>query len=251
MRPEVVFIPGAFVHDNAFWWAPVAALTDPYGIKSHTYELPSCGDVGPLGDLHADAADARKLIESCEGPVIVVGHSYGGQVATEAASGMKNKVMHIIYLSGIVTDVGIINSDYIKVGTEPEVDFRDDGTIGEGPGTFKSNELKRLQNTSFVKEALTRVTRMNPECFVQAPNGVAWKEGIPTTYVLGLDDGEVARDILERQAARCDKKLEWPANHFVHLDRPDLMAELILSIAGKDAGAFIYKEAGEPRVQAL
>lgn len=267
MGLTAVFTTGAFVRDAAFWFQPLADYLEPRGIAVRAVELASCGDAGPLGDLHDDAAKIRRAIDEIDSPIILAGHSYGGLVITEAAAGRPDKVKHLLYLSGIVNDKSIMDSDYIVPETMPAIDLPNanlfqraalkvgmtpvgarmfhlpgalaaaekivrGATVGEGPGAdaFKSNELRRLANKTIIEEGLKRVTRQSVSSFLQRPNGLAYKE-IPSTYVLGLNDGEVPREQLMRQASRCTHLIQVPTNHFCHLDRPDLIAQAIFLIA--------------------
>jgi pimeloyl-ACP methyl ester carboxylesterase len=233
MRPTAVFVPGAFVTDAEFWWHPVSELLDERGISSRAVDLPSCGDVGPLGDLHDDAAAARQVVDEIEGegPVIMVGHSYGGMVITEAAADRTDKVRHLVYISGIVPDGwSVQESDYVVAEKAPKVDQREDGTLGEGSSKFKTKELQRLPNTALTDEGLKRVTRQSAASFIQAPDGHAWRD-VPSTYILGLNDGEVDRPQLLAQAERCTSLVELPTSHFAHLERPDLVCDVVVGIA--------------------
>lgn len=267
MAVTAVFTTGAFVRDADFWFRPLAAELEPQGVVVRAVELASCGNQGPLGDLHDDATRIRDAIDAIDGPVILGGHSYGGLVITEAAVGRANKVGHLLYLSGIVNDKAIMRSDYIVPTQIPLIElpgastlqrvllrigrtrlgvrllrapgapavvealFRE-ATVGEGPGTnaFKSNELRRLADKSLIEEGLKRVTRQGVASFLQPPRGLAYNE-IPSTYVFGLEDGEVPRRQLLLQASRCGNVISVPTNHFCHLDRPDLVAKIIVDIA--------------------
>jgi pimeloyl-ACP methyl ester carboxylesterase len=279
MRPTVVVAPGAFVTDARFWYRPLADLLEPRGIPVRAVDLPSCGNTLPLGGLYDDAAAVGSVIDEIDGPVILGGHSYSGIVITEAAAGRADKVRHLLYISGIVGDKCIMESDYVVPGEAPEthLDVRllgvrvplpkavlsvrtgghgawprfcyglgrrglelpgVQGSLGEGQGAgaFKSNELRRLSDASLIDEGLKRVTRQSLASFLQGPKRLAWKE-IPSTYFLGLNDGEVPRPQLRMQASRCTNLVEVPTNHFCHLDRPDLVAEVIVKIADEiDAG---------------
>lgn len=113
-----------------------------------------------------------------------------------------------------------------------------EATLGEGKGAgaFKSNELRRLEDASLTEEGLKRVTCQSMASFLQGPTRLGIQE-IPSTYFLGLNDGEVPREQLRNQARRCTNVVEVPTNHFCHLDRPDLVAETIVKIAdGLDVG---------------
>lgn len=272
-RPTVVAAPGAFVTDAAFWYRPLADLLAKHDIPLRAVDLPSCGYTEHLGDLFDDAAAVSKVVDEIDGPVLLAGHSYSGIVITQAAAGRADKVKHLLYISGIVGDKCIMESDYVVPGEAPETDLDlriygrripipesllshaktgnqgpigkasfglmrralalgpVDSTIGEGKGggAFKSNELRRLSDKTMIDEGLKRVTRQSLSSFLQGPDKLAWKE-IPSTYFLGLYDGEVPREQLMRQASRCTNLVQVPTNHFCHIDRPDLVAERIVEV---------------------
>ncbi|HVX31587.1 MAG TPA: alpha/beta hydrolase [Solirubrobacterales bacterium] len=276
MRVTLVAAPGAFVTDAEFWYRPVAELLEPHDIAVRTVDLPSCGDRPPLGGLFDDARAMQRAMDSVEGPVILAGHSYSGIVITQAAAGRSDKVKHLLYISGIVGDKCIMESDYVVPGEAPEtqIDFRVAGRkvplpdsllagaktggqgpmarfafafgraavrapgveaiLGEGAGSaaFKSNELRRLSNPELIEEGLRRVTKQSVASFLQGPNRLAWQE-IPSTYVLGLNDGEVPQPQLRAQASRCTEVIEAPTNHFCHLDRPDIVADAVVRIVDR------------------
>jgi pimeloyl-ACP methyl ester carboxylesterase len=272
-RPTVIVAPGAFVTDAAFWYAPLAALLAEHDIGLRAVDLPSCGNHEHLGDLFDDAAAVVRAMDEVDGPVFLAGHSYSGIVITQASAGRADKVKHLLYISGIVGDKCIMESDYVVAGEAPETDLdvriggrrlpipeallgraktgdqgplgrlsfslmrralaldAVDATIGEGKGSgaFKSNELRRLNDPTMVEEGLRRVTRQSLASFLQGPNQLGFQE-IPSTYFLGLYDGEVAREQLMLQASRCTNLMQVPTNHFCHIDRPDLVAERIVAV---------------------
>ncbi len=87
---RVVFIHGAFSRDGAWWWAPTAALLARSGLTSTAVALSSCGETGiaPTGagpGLDEDAAATTAVLDEGE-PTIIVAHSYGGMVASQAST---------------------------------------------------------------------------------------------------------------------------------------------------------------------
>ena len=68
-------------------------------------DLPGHGaDPGPFGDLHGDAARVREVLDQLDGDCVLLGHSYGGAVITEA--GVHPAVRHLVYLSAFALDAG-------------------------------------------------------------------------------------------------------------------------------------------------
>ena len=83
---------------------PLAAL----GLGSLAVELPSCvalpgASGGAVGDMYADADAVSAALEEEDEPVVLVGHSYGGMVITDAAAGNEN-VQHLVYVTSVMPD---------------------------------------------------------------------------------------------------------------------------------------------------
>jgi pimeloyl-ACP methyl ester carboxylesterase len=130
---KVVFVHGALVFDGAWWWhrmvEPLAAL----GLGSRAVELPSCvappiPSVETLGDMHAD--EIRAALGEEDEPVVLVGHSYGGMVITDAASGQEN-VRHLVYITSVMSERGEAMASFGGSELGPWMDLREeDGTMG-------------------------------------------------------------------------------------------------------------------------
>src|ERR1700750_1292784 len=105
MKPTLIFVHGACVRDADWWWGrmvdPLAAL----GIDTVAVALPSCGEAGAeLGEPYADVDACRQAIAAVDGPVALLGHSYGGMVITEA--GADERVARLLYLTAMMPDEG-------------------------------------------------------------------------------------------------------------------------------------------------
>jgi pimeloyl-ACP methyl ester carboxylesterase len=93
--PTVVLIHGAFV--DASTWRPVF---DRLNAEGHTVLAPP----NPLRGLEYDSSFTTSLLDQLDGPVLLVGHSYGGAVITVAGS--SDKVAGLVYVAGVVPDEG-------------------------------------------------------------------------------------------------------------------------------------------------
>jgi len=83
--PAAVLVHGAW--HGAWCWEPAVAALAADGISAVAIDLPGHGnDPGPMGDLHGDAAHVAAVLDALSGPVVLVGHAYGGAVITEAGS---------------------------------------------------------------------------------------------------------------------------------------------------------------------
>src|SRR5690242_2281187 len=96
MTPQnIILVHGAFV-DGSGWRAVYDLLTgDGYHVA--VAQIPSVS-------LSGDADATRLIIDAQDGPVALVGHSYGGAVITEA--GTHDKVVALVYLAAFVPDTG-------------------------------------------------------------------------------------------------------------------------------------------------
>ena len=82
-RGIVVLVHGAW--HGAWCWERVVDGLAAVAIESVAIDLPGHGeDPGPFSDLHGDAARVRSVLDRINRPVVLLGHSYGGAVVTEA-----------------------------------------------------------------------------------------------------------------------------------------------------------------------
>jgi len=233
MRPTVLFSPGAFITDANWWWSKVSALLAERDIASLGVDYPSVGPKAPLGDLYDDSAAVRKAVDAAEpGPVILVGHSYGGMVITDA--GVHPRVSHLVYMSAFVPDgTSAAEAEFMKPEDMAAFEIHEDGTAGEG-GT-KVPILKRLPDQSLVEPALQRLALQSAVAAVQVPHHFAWRDK-PSTFFVLTEDDDIAVGNQRRHAKRTGSVVEIPTNHYAHLERPDLVAAALADIAARLVG---------------
>ena len=95
-EPTVVLVHGAFADASGF--AGVIRELDSAG---HSVIAPP----NPLRSLASDAAAVSAVVNAIDGPVVLVGHSYGGAVITQASAGLEN-VTGLVYLAAFGIDAG-------------------------------------------------------------------------------------------------------------------------------------------------
>ncbi|MEV0717245.1 alpha/beta hydrolase [Asanoa sp. NPDC050611] len=96
MKPTVVLVHGAFA-ESASWNGVVSRL--------RAESVPVVAVANPLRSVDGDAAYLRDVLASIEGPVVLVGHSYGGFVITEAAAG-SGQVAGLVYVCAFAPEQG-------------------------------------------------------------------------------------------------------------------------------------------------
>ncbi|MCX4997161.1 alpha/beta hydrolase [Streptomyces longwoodensis] len=97
VRPTIVLEHGAFA-DAASWDGVVARL------QRAGYPVVSAAN--PLRGPATDAAYLRSVLDHIDGPVVLVGHSYGGTVISQAAAGLEGKVKALVYIAAFLPDEG-------------------------------------------------------------------------------------------------------------------------------------------------
>src|SRR5690606_34338192 len=95
-KPTIVLVHGAFAESSS-WNGVIGHL------KRDGYDVIAAAN--PLRSVVGDAAVVSTLISSLQRPVVLVGHSYGGPVITEAANGMAN-VKALVYVAAFAPDIG-------------------------------------------------------------------------------------------------------------------------------------------------
>ena len=226
---RLVFVHGACVRDADWWWHRMTGPLSAAGITSTAVELPSCGPE-PAGDLHADADAVRAALTG--EPTVLVGHSYGGMVITDAAAG-RTDVIRLLYVSSMLPDDGESLAELASgpgwlapagpgvLGLRPDVsaaEFHDHFTADCDP--------------DLAAGAMERTTRQSATAFGQTPRGIGWRE-IPATAVICATDLATPPDRQRTWARRAEHVVEIPTGHHPFLARPELLAELITAEAAR------------------
>ena len=149
----VVLVHGAW--HGAWCWEKVVPLLEAAGVPAVAVDL-------PLTSLHDDAQAIRNALDHVDGRVVLVGHSYGGAVITEA--GHHPAVEHLVYLTAFACDEGESPSAIAVDTPMPSTDLgdalvvHDDGTVTlTRDGAV--NALYHDCDPIDIKAALTRLRR--------------------------------------------------------------------------------------------
>jgi pimeloyl-ACP methyl ester carboxylesterase len=252
---RVVFVHGAFVRDGLWWWAPAARLLSERGITSTAVRLPSCGEAGtrPTGagpGLADDVAAVRSALDGDTStatgtatgtagsagrdggpePAIVVAHSYGGMVVSEAAAGHPG-VAALAYISSFLPEPGQSLAD-LGTSTNPvPTQQHADGSVSVIDEDLIPRFLHDVADPELVSGAKARLTPQSAAVFGTPVQAAAWRE-LPAWYLVCADDRSTAPARQREHAARADRVIELPAGHHPFLSRPDLVAAAIEQLSG-------------------
>ncbi|MDQ2896806.1 MAG: alpha/beta hydrolase [Actinomycetota bacterium] len=232
---RLVFIHGAFSRDGACWWAPTAALLEGSGVTSTAVALPSCGEAGIAPSaagpgLDEDAAATTAVLDQ-GGPAVLIAHSYGGMVASQA--GAHPAVQHLVYISSFLPAIGESLAALSSGATNPvTVTPHADGSVSvnhDDTAAFDSRFLHDVEDSKLVRGAHDRLCAQSSVVFGAETSTAAWQR-VPSTYVVCAADRSTNPDLQRVHATRATTTRELPAGHFPMLSRPDLVAACIREI---------------------
>jgi pimeloyl-ACP methyl ester carboxylesterase len=230
---RVVFVHGACVRDGSWWWHPTAAALREHGIDSVAPALPSCGEgdrpAGPQGPgLAEDTASVRAVLTATDEPTVVVGHSYGGIVAAEAAAGVES-VRHLVFVSSYLAEPGESLSTFGSDTPPPFLDFDPEGgTFGARPELFAETFVQDCP-PDIVRDGAVRLVRQTIAVTQQPVRAAAWHD-VPTTYLVCTEDRGTPVAAQRRFAQRADQVVEIRAGHHPFLSQPGTVAGLIAKL---------------------
>ncbi|MCW3003151.1 MAG: hypothetical protein JWQ20_2449 [Conexibacter sp.] len=221
----LIFVHGACVRDAGWWWSRMVAPLADRGIASVAVALPSCGETGgALGDLHDDAEACRCAIAAAaDGPVVLLGHSYGGMVITEA--GTDDRVGQLLYVTSVMPADGQSQADLVSAEPAPWMLPGDDATVGVRPELIRELFLQDCDDDT-TEQALARLTRQSVTPFTQAPRAIAWRQK-PSTAVVCTDDLAIPAAVQRKRMSAGTSRVHFAAGHHPFLSRPDAFAQSI------------------------
>lgn len=214
---NIVLVHGAFV-DGSSWRAVYDLLTaDGYHVAVAQ---------NPNLSLREDVAATQRIIDAQAGPVVLVGHSYGGAVITEA--GNHGKVTALVYIAAFVPDRG---ESVGALGGDPGAEG---SPIVAAPGGFFVQDRARFHE-SFgadlpAAEAAFLADSQVPwaaDAMSSPVTEPAWR-GKPSWYLVATEDRMITPAAQRAMAQRAGAATaEAAASHAVYLSQPRAVADLI------------------------
>jgi pimeloyl-ACP methyl ester carboxylesterase len=222
--PTIVLVHGAFA--DASTWRPVA---DRLGRDGHTVLAPP----NPLRGLPHDASYAASVIDSIDGPVVLVGHSYGGAVITVAGS--SDKVVGLVYVAGVVPDEGESVNDLqgrfpsLAMGPLVQPVSLPDGSVELtiDPARFPDVFGADLPAADAAFMAISQRS-ISATAFDDPATAAAWR-ATPSWAVFGTADQPVAPGLQRFAYDRAGSMVTEVegASHLLMMSQPDIVAGVI------------------------
>lgn len=215
---NVVLVHGAFA-DGSGWRGVYDELT------RRGYRVTIVQN--PLTSLADDVAATKRALDLQDGPAILVGHSWGGTVITEA--GVDPKVAGLVYVSALSPDAGETTAQQYAGFTTPAEFVLE--TRPDGFGFVKAENFKAgfAADASDAEAAFMRDSQVpiNMSAFGTKLQHAAWRTR-PSWAVIATDDKAFDQRMLHSMAKRIGAKVtEVPASHAVFKTQPKVVADVI------------------------
>jgi len=225
---NVVLVHGAFA-DGSGWRGVYDNLT------ARGYRVTIVQN--PLTSLADDVAATTRVLDRLDGPAILVGHSWGGTVITEA--GIHPKVTGLVYVSALAPDAGETTAQqYEGFAATPEfvIDVGEDGYGFINPGKFKAGFAA---DTSDADAAFLRDSQVpiNMAVFATPVTNAAWRDK-PSWAVIGTEDKAFDQAMLQHMAKRAGAEVtNVSASHALFATQPGVVADVIVAAAQRATGS--------------
>jgi pimeloyl-ACP methyl ester carboxylesterase len=221
--PAIVLVHGAFV-DSSGWESVYRQLTKK-GYKVFVVQIPTIS-------LEGDVAATKRVIAETDEPVVLVGHSYGGAVITEA--GNDPKVAGLIYVNAFALDKGEsvydITKDPVPGETAPPLLPPKEGFI-----LLAQDKFPEAFAADVEPEKAKFMAASQPEWGLEAVNGTvseaSWKNK-PSWYLIGTSDKMVPPQIQHSMAKRAGATVvEAEGSHAIQVSNPEAVISIIETAA--------------------
>ena len=238
-KPTIVLVHGAYA--DASSWNGVIERLQPQG---YTVIAPA----NPLRGVTADSAYTASLLAQIDGPVLLVGHSYGGAVITNAATSAPN-VVGLVFVAAFAPEEGetlgeVENGSKDSVLGTALVQY----TYPAGPGGQTAVEF--AINPAMIREAFA--ADLPPEttalmaatqrpaaaaAFTDKCGPPAWKK-LPSWAVVATGDKAAGADVVRSEAQRAGADIvEVEGSHVIMISQPQAVTDHILKAVQAVAGS--------------
>jgi pimeloyl-ACP methyl ester carboxylesterase len=219
---NIVLVHGTYVDGSS--WSKVIPILQNAGHKVIAVQL-------PLHSLADDIATVKRAIDLVGGPVILVGHSYGGFVITNAAYN-NTSVKGLVYLAAFAPNEGQSLSNFIDATKLPKGFL----VVDSGGFVYINPEMFAQAFAQDVDPAQAKVMAavqkpFNQSILAEKSGSPAWKQ-LPTWYQISENDRAIPPDVERMFAKQINATtISLPSSHASPLSHPNEVAQLILNAA--------------------
>lgn len=236
VKPTIVLVHGAWA-DTSSWDGEVEAL------QGQGYDVRAIAN--PLENLTTDAEYVASFLRTLSGPIVLVGHSYGGSVITNAAEGIPN-VVALVYVDAAAPDVGETNGSLSGADSvlkqRPENELFDKLSYPGAPQGAVDLYLKKdiflgHFGNDLPSEVATRLwatQRAASTAAFDTPSRYAAWRTIPSWYFISSGDQIITPTSEYAMAARAGSHVTTfdGGSHLTLVSHPDAVTAVILEAAG-------------------
>jgi pimeloyl-ACP methyl ester carboxylesterase len=222
--PNIVLVHGAWADGSC--WDPVIERLQADG---YTVTAPQF----PLTALADDVARLRLVLGRQDGPTIVAGHSYGGQIITALGTAAPNMV-GLVYIAAFALDKGESMSQQLGLGPHPTLSHLSIDAQGFAwlPQDDFLNHFASDVDPVKAKVMFAVQQPLHASVFEEAMGVPAWKP-LPCRYLVATDDDSIPPDVQRKFAARMGAEtVEVASSHVAMVSHPDVAVAMIESAAG-------------------
>ena len=219
---NIILVHGGWA-DGSSWGKVITILKDS-GHKVVAVNM-------PLHNLADDVATVKRAIELVGKPVILVGHSYGGAVITNAGYNNPN-VTGLVYIAAFAPDEGESLSTFVSAEDFPQGFLMLDsaGLAYINPVMFHDRFAQDVDPTEAYVMAVAQKP-FNASIFGEQSGSPAWKQ-LPTWYQISTGDLMIPPDAQQKFAKQMNATtISINASHASYVSHPDEIAKLILDAA--------------------
>lgn len=217
---NVVLVHGAFADGSG--WRRVYDLLTARGYRVSIVQ-------NPLTSFADDVAATTRVLDAQDGPAILVGHSWGGTVITEA--GVHPKVAGLVYVSALIPDAGETSGQqYEGFAATPEfiIDVDDSGFGVLNRDAFRAGFAADVSEADAMFLADSQVP-VNMAVFGEEVSVAAWRDK-PSWAVIATEDKAFDQAMLQHMASRSGADVTTvPGSHALFITQAETVADVIVA----------------------
>jgi pimeloyl-ACP methyl ester carboxylesterase len=223
---NVVLVHGAYADGSC--WSEVIGRLQSAGLKATAVQ-------NPLTSLADDVAATQRILALQDGPTVLVAHSWGGMVITEA--GIDPKVSALVYVAARAPDAG---EDYTSLAAKFPTPPASAGLVKSGGFAQLSEEAFLRDFAGDVEPAKARILyavqgRISDTLFSGKTTQAAWRSK-PNWYAVSTEDRTISPELERFMAKRMKANtIEVKASHLSLISHPQEITDLILNAAGRSS----------------